>query len=179
MLNFVPHIIHQHFCCNFQPGFSTVSQACTLSFIGFLFQSSCPREGNYVKVSQIEIKREVVRPSMVFPTVILLYSVFYSHSAMQSCHMSTDGQNGSRLSPTNWLFSALFPLICATHIISQLTDTDRGVCRYGIKQLCCFVFNLADGSVQRLTSTHSRPTVGMARVGWRRAIQKWRSRVRV
>ena len=89
VLNFVPHTIHRRFF-NFQPGFSTVSQAYKLFVIGFLLQSSCPRVGNYVKVSQIEIGREVVRPSMVFPTVIPYYSVFYSHSAMQSSHMSTD-----------------------------------------------------------------------------------------
>ncbi len=178
-MNFVPHTIHRYFF-NFQPGVSTFSQACKLSVIGFLFQASCPRAGNYVKVSHIEIGREVVRPSMVFPTVIPLYSIFYSHSAMHSSHMSTDLRSGSRLSPNNWLSFA--PFADLLNVYHQPTTDRFRVGAFVVMAANSFVvllLTVIDGRVQHLTSSHSRPTDGVARAGWRRAIHEWRSRARV
>jgi hypothetical protein len=65
----------------------------------------------------------------------------------------------------------LFPLTCSTHITSNRHRL--GVFAVvALNTFVVFLFTLADGRVQRLMSSHSRPTVDMARVDWRRAIQK-------
>jgi hypothetical protein len=157
----------------FNDTFSTFSQPGKLSFIGFLFQSSCPREGNYVKVSQIEIEREVVRPSMVFPTVIQLHSIFYSYSAMQSCHMSIDGEMAQDFPQPTGFISALS---ADMHYAYHRATSDR--VRLGAfnvvasNNIAVLYHTPTDGRVRLLTSTHDRPTDGVARAGWRRAIHE-------
>jgi hypothetical protein len=44
--------------------------------------------------------------------------------------------------------------------------------------LVVLLLTLTGGRVQPLTSSHSRPTDGVARAGWRRAIREWRSLAR-
>ena len=81
--------------------------------------------------------------------------------------------------PTGFLFA--LPLTCSTYITyQQLTDAELGAFAVLASNGTAVLFlTSTDGRVQHLTSIHSRPTDGVARVGWRRAIHVWRSRARV
>ena len=81
--------------------------------------------------------------------------------------------------PTGLLFA--LPLTCSTYITcQQWTDAVLGALTILASNGIAVLFlTSTDGRVQHLTSTHSRPTGGVARVGWRRAIHVWRSRARV
>ena len=73
------------------------------------------------------------------------------------------------------------PLTCSTYITcQQWADAELGTLAILAPNGSAVLFlTSTDGRVQHLTSTHSRPTDGVARVGWRRAIHAWRSRARV
>ena len=76
---------------------------------------------------------------------------------------------------------AAHPLTCSTHITcQQWADAELGtLVILASNGIAVLFLTSTDGRVQHLTSTHSRPTDGVARVGWRRAMYVWRSRARV
>ena len=76
---------------------------------------------------------------------------------------------------------AAHPLTRSTHITcQQWTDAELGAFAiFASNGVDVLFLTSTDGRVQHLTSTHSRLTDGVVRVGGRCAIHEWRSRARV